>query len=52
MSFIIIIIITIIIIIISVFFVSVHKMFWTGVILGFSFVRILSEGLGISEVLA
>ena len=33
------------------FFVSVHKMFWTGVILGSSFVRILSEDLGISEVL-
>ena len=42
----------IIIIIISVFFVSVHKMFWTGVILGSSFVRILSEDLRISEVLA
>ena len=33
-------------------FVSVHKMFWTGVILGSSFVRILSEDLGTSEVLA
>ena len=41
-----------IIIIISVFFVSIYKMFWTGVILGSYFVRILSEELGISEVLA